>query len=151
MIEMEHQMNSFKGKGTEVFRDIPDGYFEQLPKDIASKIAHHKASSRRKLYLSYSAAAVLMISIVIGAVFMFKNSSNPEAIAYYHEDDSLKTDLRSHTKMAVKTQLRPEGQEQKTPVIENKTVEQVSDSLTLDMISYEEIMDYLLTHSEYEF
>lgn len=144
-------MNSFKGKGTEVFRDIPDGYFEQLPKDIASKIAFHKASSRRKLYLSYSAAAILMISIVTGVVFMFRNSNNTEAIAYYQEDDSLKTNQKTESKMAVKNQVKSEDRRTKTTVIENKTIEQVSDSLTLDMISYEEIMDYLLTHSEYEF
>lgn len=145
---------SFKGKGPEAFSDIPEGYFEQLPDTVWAAIHMEKRpehKSRQMKLLSWAAAVVLLAAV--GTIWFMKPEKPETQIALNSEvSDTVKTlVMEMHQQTEGVFEVAEPKLVRNIQANETQQVQWASDSLLLDLITYEEIMEYLIDQSEFEF
>ncbi|MGC1242989.1 MAG: hypothetical protein WA874_15475 [Chryseosolibacter sp.] len=84
---------------------VPDGYFENLPSRIQTRIAHEQAGARKQPVFRYSLRYALPLVIAAAVSFYYYNASKPDAssilatvetddlITYIEESDVTTEDL----------------------------------------------------------
>jgi hypothetical protein len=150
---MEHRQ-SLKGKGPGAFSDIPEGYFEQLPDTVWAAIHLGKKpeqKNRQMKILSWAAAVVLLAAI--GTIWFMKPDKPEMQMALNGQiSDTVKNtvgDKPQHNDVVDNGGGLMQVTNLQTN--ENPNFHWESDSLLLDLITYEEIMDYLIDQNEFEF
>ncbi|MDP3461175.1 MAG: hypothetical protein Q8S18_00130 [Bacteroidales bacterium] len=148
---MENNYTSFKGKGPDAFSGIPEGYFDRLPDMLDRKISSRKSGRKRFFYTIAAVAAMLILFLTFGIIFMASPDTKSNQIALNQKNDSSKVKPFSVETIQIETHSSVPEVRTQLPEKALNITNQGDDSLTLDMISYEEIMEYLIVHSEYEF
>lgn len=150
---MEHKQ-SLKGKGPEAFNNIPEGYFEQLPDTVWAAIhmenkPEHK--TRQMKIISWAAAVVLLAAV--GTIWFMKSEKPEVQIALNGQiSDTVKNLVEEKLLYMEFDENDAELKQAINPGTHNtRHLHWESDSLLLDLISYEEIMEYLIDQNEFEF
>lgn len=143
---MKTKFESLKGAKSDAFQDIPEGYFDDLRKNIM--LSMDETSIQRKSHSSvYAIAALVLLFITMGIVFVFQknpfhNENRMIAQNGFDRADSMKKQSKAYNQVVKNDSILSDKQVLKEVEI---------DSLFLNDISNEEILQYLIEMEEFEF
>jgi hypothetical protein len=132
-------------KSQHTFSDIPDGYFESLPVKLMQKIDREK--SHGLAYFGQKLAAIALILIVAaGLLFLMFNSRKPTNLQFAFSNTIVPDTIRKSEPKIKKALLND------STIADYQNAENlISDSLSFENLSDEEILQYLLESEEFEF
>jgi len=139
-----------KGKGPDAFEGIPEDYFEQLP-DTLLKVASQPARQGKIRFLyTLAAASVVILVLGISLILYFAGSETSTAPAQYVLNDTAQMNNETHQPLA---DVSPVHQYDGMVMTEgdNSSAETNADLRLIDQVSYDEIIDYLVTETDYDF
>jgi hypothetical protein len=127
------------------FTDIPDGYFESIHGKIMERI--DRQNTKEISYFGHKIAAISIILIVAaGLLYLMFNSNTPN-----HQQFALSNRILPDTIRNTETKIKPIILKDST-IADYKNAENlISDTLSFDNLSDEEILQYLLESEEFEF
>ena len=143
---MKTKFESLKGAKSDAFHDIPEGYFDDLRENIMHSLDENSIKSKSHSSV-YAIAALVLLFITIGIVFLFQNNpfhNENKMIAQngFDKVDSMKNQSKSYNPGVKNDSILPGKQVLK---------EVEFDSLFLNDISNEDILQYLIEMEEFEF
>lgn len=152
----KHKLHQLKGKGVDVFHDIPVNYFDQLAERVTTKSEQYRRRKRvRALVFTISGLAAGWL-IILGIMLLF-NVQSPEgdlkhqlangANGFYLHDSMEKTigkSFHSDTNAFDADGFFMDEDSNST----SKTTDLLDE---LDAIPLEVIMEYIYKHDEFEF
>lgn len=142
---METKFDQLKGTKSGAFHDIPEGYFDDLRKNIM--LSMDETSIKRKSHSSvYAIAALVLLFITMGIVFLFQNNlfqneNNMIAQNGFERADSLKKQAKTNNQTVMHDSIR----------IEQGFINNENDTVFFNEISNEDILQYLIEMEEFEF
>lgn len=126
------------------FSDIPDGYFESLPERLMLKIDGQE--SQTAVYLFQRIAAIALILIVLAGLLIMRINTkkfNKQQFAYSR---TISADTIRKSEPILKKAIVNDS-----TIANYQNTEILEDSLSIENLSDEEILQYILESEEFEF
>ncbi|NOU47050.1 MAG: hypothetical protein HOO86_08315 [Bacteroidales bacterium] len=143
---MKKEFEKLKGAKSGAFHDIPEGYFDDLPKNIMQSI-EDVSNKKRQHNPVYAIAAVFILMLSVVGLWFYqlnpsRNNANPIALNVHKQPNSL-DDTVKLSKLSLPNDTIT------TNKSNGKRIE--SDSLLFNAITVEDIQQYLIEMEEFEF
>lgn len=139
-----------KGKGPDAFDGIPEGYFEQLPDTLLQAVSQPVRHGNGRFLYTLAAASVVILVLGIGLILYFAGSETSNVSVQYVLNDTAQMNNETYPPLA---DVSPVYQYDGMVMTEgdNSSAEIKADLRLIDQVSYDEIIDYLVTETDYDF
>jgi hypothetical protein len=143
---MKKEFEKLKGAKSGAFHDIPEGYFDDLSKNIMHTIEYENTKKRQHLPV-YAIAALFILMLSVGGLWFYQlkpsnNISNQIALNVHKQSDSVDISAKLNKQTVLTDTIS-------TDKSKAKRIE--SDSLLFNKITVEDIQQYLIEMEEFEF
>ncbi|MBS4058471.1 MAG: hypothetical protein KGZ82_14220 [Bacteroidales bacterium] len=147
---MEKNIHSMKGKGPDAFNDVPEGYFEQLPDTLLNAVSQPTRQIQARFLYTLAAASVVILVLGISLILYLAGSGTSNAPVQYVVNDT--TQINNPTNPHI-TDVSSAYQHHGLVLtaVDIYSTETNTNLRLIDQVSYDEIIDYLVSETDYDF